>query len=172
MRGTRNSKLTKDFPHENFPSKAFTSAPYKIALSKTSAESSSRASITVGPISRDSIVQSEAEHHSANQHQSQVKNKFSLLLQPGEHHRVVSSQTPFETSHLFSESQHPPTLSMPSDQSYATSIAGVTTSHQGQTLIRDDLIDGERYAQIIDSLQSQVNILQAQMAIRDEESAQ
>ena len=131
MRGTRNSKLTKDSINENYPSKPFTSAPYKIALSKTSAESSSRASIIVGPNGRDSIVHSEAEHHSAYHHQTQVKNKFSLLLQPGEHHRVVSSQTPFETSNLFSESQHPPTLSLPSDQSYATSIAGVTTSNQG-----------------------------------------
>ena len=107
--------------------KAFAPAPYRIALSKTSAESSSRASITAGPNSRDSIVHSEAERLSAYHHQSQVEKKFSLLLQPGEHHRVVSSQTPFETSHLFSESQHPPALSLPSDQSYAASIAGVTS---------------------------------------------
>ena len=45
-------------------------------------------------------------------------------------------------------------------------------------MLREDLLagsstgEGQRYAQIIDQLQSQVNTLQAQMAIRDEESEQ
>ena len=67
-------------------------------------------------------------------------------------------------------------MSLSSEQSYSASQAGVTNN----LLLREDLlataagttVEGPRYAHIIDQLQSQVNVLQAQMAIRDEESTQ
>lgn len=63
MRGTRNSKLTKDLNSSiqiQLISNEQAKQSHKIVLSKTSAETLSRESINIGPDSRGSLAQSEA----------------------------------------------------------------------------------------------------------------